>query len=731
MTPDQLRKLAEKKRKEGAAQAPSSSKNSLADTLRAKAEAKRKATAAPAPVETFKQPAPTQEMRAYTGDPDKPLPRINMEREVGLGATIGAGIKQTNEGRASYLESTDIFGGGYGEGNVATDANGEMFVFDKEANEYFPVNKDGFTVNDIAQHSGTIMEVAPALAAAPTMIGAAAGSAAGNIGRQAMSMALPGDDQMSLQDRAMDLGINTAVGAAGQGLLNFGVNAIRGPKNFVAGRVQKAMQSPYAQESQQLADAMGLDLPYGSATGNPTLKWAEKTMRQHPFAADIAEATDNKNLNSAVTYLNSVMDKTFGHAVGDEKAGKQITKAFDDATKAVIKKRHADGVRDFAAIEMSLPPGTPVFSTNSFGAAVDEEISTLKSLGAIAGDEAKSTMKALTKIRDAVTAQDGSRDYVLTAAQMQNLLQRYGEMSKGTGLMWNDISEASQKRIAKKLFGALQDDLDATANAPFAAEASVGQLLKTARDNYRMNSDKLREIEESTLGRIFAQKFDPAPEQLADRFARMKPTQVQTAFEILEKSDPNITQQLKRYLLENVMDKAGIATEKNAMVKAGVHDAGDPLVGQAGGRFNPEKFLTEVRNSPYWTVAKPQERTELLLATKGIERLADKQLWSGSQTTFAGVVNDVVGAMMNPVGAVGALATKVVAPRKMAELLFTEQGRRSLITVTTSPKPTTKAINALNHILVSMGQEPLPENIRPSEDFDAAIEAQMNAIQKR
>jgi hypothetical protein len=194
--------------------------------------------------EPVRDPAQTPEQMAQPGfDPDAFLAEtapaepvklevVNAQREASLGPINRArySIEPLQSNRMALLAKE------YGEKNVQQDGDGNLYI--KQRGEWRPVNKEGFSIADVADFAGALPEMAggivgtgvgavggAGLASIPTAIGlGAAGGAVGSAARQGLSAILGTPQVATPIERVAETGASAAMGGvfggAGQGLKN-------------------------------------------------------------------------------------------------------------------------------------------------------------------------------------------------------------------------------------------------------------------------------------------------------------------------------------------------------------------------------------------------------------------------------------------------------------------------------------------------------------------------------
>ena len=136
-----------------------------------------------------------------------------------FGDRLGSSFKMTNAGKVGYLESK------YGKGNAKILNSGEVAFKNPQTGQWTQLDSEGFDLNDITDFAGDVPSmvgsaigagVGASAAGVGSVYGAAAGAAGGNVVKQAVSKLLPGDDNMTLGDRAKSTAIDAGLGGVGQ-----------------------------------------------------------------------------------------------------------------------------------------------------------------------------------------------------------------------------------------------------------------------------------------------------------------------------------------------------------------------------------------------------------------------------------------------------------------------------------------------------------------------------------
>lgn len=648
----------------------------------------------------FPDGTPEQEMTAAVSS----FYPLNNSREVDFPTRAMAGIKMTPEGQAGLYEHS------FGKGNVITDPSGAMYIADHERKQVFPVNKPGATVNSLADYSGNVLQALPTFAVGTNPLTAGAAAGVGNLVRQGASALLPGEDQMSLGQRAGSVALDTALGAGTQ----YGANKLfekvvdtARPGNVAARFIDKAEQTPFGQQGRDLEGLVGQPYTPGQRTGSRTLLTVEGMFRRNPVTADILAQHDTKQLNHALGWLNQTLDTTFGPgAVGVEKAGGSVRGAFDHALGRAVDFRRTVAQRDFNVINQATGM-EPVIPTNNLVTELDELIGRFDVPGG--GDATASLVGKLRQVRksfepETVVHPDGTQSTVpvkINGAQLERLLEVYGAAAEGTSSVFKNIDTAQQRMVAGRVVDALRRDMNDVIDTGGLPDQVAG-ALRQARENYRTNSEAIDNLRQSVVGQMLGGPIRPADENIASRIVNLPPSQLKATINLVNGIDPAVGQQVKRVAFEQALVKAGAPAGDAPPVL--MPDGATPL-------WSPKKFGTALRQSPIWSVMDPNERITFTSVIQHMDRLADRAGTDGSPTAPLQQAWDLVKS-----GATGAVTPFLYAmgARRLATAMTDPAGQRALVTLTTTQPGTKSFAGALGYFGTLTGMEPAPEDVRPA-----------------
>jgi hypothetical protein len=358
--------------------------------------------------------------------------------------------------------------------------------------------------------------------------------------------------------------------------------------------------------------------------------------------------------------------------------GQRAAKAFDDTVGHAMNVLDKQGAQDFAFIDKAAG-SNPVFPLQNTGAAINELITRYDVPGAMT-DTTKGVVRQLSGLRDALI-RDG-KPVPKSAAEMQRLLSSWGRGAQGAQTMFGELDKREATGIAKRVFGALNDDLDAVATSS-GPDSAIGGALQKARNNYRQNFGAITELRKSAIGQYlgFREQGMITPEHIAERLAGMKPSALRQTFALIDTADPELAGTTKRFMLERAMDKAEPAVEKVAQA------TGSGVTPEA---FSPATFVGELSKSPVFELLDPNEKLSVNMLNATMKRLANRAGTEGSPTGPLLWAKDIAVNLASALGGgdvMGALKVtgQLMGPGRMADIILSPRKTSALMQLT-SPK---------------------------------------------
>lgn len=342
---------------------------------------------------------------------------------------------------------------------------------------------------------------------------------------------------------------------------------------------RRSIGTPFAQRGQQLVEETGVELTPGAQLGAKFLTFAENAARQSGFTADDAFAVDKKISEQAVSHINKIIGKISPKGQSNEAIGEQVRSTIKGAVNGILKSRDELAKREYGQIR-KMAGDRPVISFKNANREAQKIISEYSDVGGSDARKVVSQSKELIKNLGRTTPlkqppktlgpnalmATGMRGGELLPVDINTALKNrsfYSKASKGVGRLFEDISPGLDRQIAARLSRAIERDFDESADA---VGGDIGNLLKSANQNYRNHMQSIEYIENSALGRVMGEDFSNAlfggemnkvpPEMVMDRITRMTPSEMRISADILNRQSPETLQAVKRRYLERALDEA-------------------------------------------------------------------------------------------------------------------------------------------------------------------------------
>lgn len=335
--------------------------------------------------------------------------------------------------------------------------------------------------------------------------------------------------------------------------------------------LKSAYQSPTAVEGIRLENNIpGLKLSAGELTGNTRARGIEDTLANTAKWGDkFAKANEDK-INAIISKFNDTLGGIYGQETVPENFGAKLTDAYNGTLDSLKQTRREQAKVDFgAAYDNSDDDGRYIPTNNLFRTLQDlrdeGNARLLTDSKALGGKMANSLLSKLT-----VKTQKGNEmaDNI-TIKELGNGLSDFGEDAAN-----KDYPDAT-RRVYARVYGALQQDLDAEIANPHGDPQRIG-MLTVARDNYKNLSDRMADIQKTTLGNMVGYadhnsqgQLTLSPETLANKFTSLQPSELRNTLKFLDDNHPDVANMGRRYVLESALRKAqegvgmrGVGTSK-------------------------------------------------------------------------------------------------------------------------------------------------------------------------
>tara|TARA_R110002110_G_scaffold390721_2_gene603812 strand:- start:8319 stop:10271 length:1953 start_codon:yes stop_codon:yes gene_type:complete len=340
------------------------------------------------------------------------------------------------------------------------------------------------SVREAAQMVGSGVATAAAAAAMPVTGGTSAfaipaasglGMAGGGALYDWLAQNLGGvPDTRSVARRLVDTGVDTATGVAGQ---KFGDMINIGGKKLM-GVGKDALTKMAAQRAKNASD-ININLPAGAASGSNVIQASEQALANAPGSTSIIQETANKTLQQADDAARNVALK-FGPGAGKEEAGSRIVASAKGALERFSEKQ---GIAYDAAYDLV---GKNTLSVTS----------SVKKLLAEMNEELAAAPNALKPhLQSAIKSLEALADDAVVGLPFNALRQVRTAIGKNLKDPLSSGATGSQNIAMKRVYGALTNDMNTTANAAGGKALKKIQIAdRYTRLNNLNNVPLLKEI---------------------------------------------------------------------------------------------------------------------------------------------------------------------------------------------------------------------------------------------
>lgn len=516
-----------------------------------------------------------------SGDGEADLPPVRQQRDLGtdlvrqVGLTARAGIEGVAAlpnmvGDALGLRSTEAVRQGLTRIGLPEPENATERVSQDVAGALAGMGGVA-KVAQAASPSGPVGQaVARTLHEALGMQSAATGAAAGAAGTTREMGGGPGSQL------AAGLAAGVAAPYAAQ-------RVAQAPANFLAQRVRRAEQTPFAQEGARLREATGIDLSPGQSTGSKLVLGLENTARQFGPTADRVQDIDARIAKQAIARIEGLADRMSTRNADPETLGGAIQTTVTNAARHIDNLRDKSAATDYGRVR-ELAGDQPVIKLQNFADELRKMIDEYQNVaGADAQKITAQARAALARVTGQVTPQAAPGAIVNQAGQplvqgapavtgtIPNTIGEamksrsfYGKASRGAANVFEDIAPNLNRTIGARLFRAVNDDFD---DAAANANGELRAALDNANRNYRRHTQSLEYLQKSALGKLVGEDIADAAfsgaslnttagETVVQRLATAAPSTRKAAVDILERWNPDVAKDLRANVLRQALDKA-------------------------------------------------------------------------------------------------------------------------------------------------------------------------------
>lgn len=335
-------------------------------------------------------------------------------------------------------------------------------------------------------------------------------------------------------------------------------NPITGSKGL-----SEAMKSPEAIEGQRLANKFGIEMSAGELTGQPRFRGLEDALANSARWGEKFTENNIKKTDAIISRFENVLDKVYNKPSSSEDVGINISSAYNNTIDSLIKTRREQAKIDFGtAYEGAGEAGKYIQSNNLFRTLQELKDEGSARLLTPSKAEGGALARKLLNSLSVKTKKGNEMADTITMEELGNGLSDFSAAARRPGGAFEDAKTAAQRRVYARLYDALLKDLDAEITNP-KGDPTKAAMLSQARNNFRDVSNKISDIEKTTIGRMVGEAARDAdgnlivsPEKIAQRINSMEPTEIGRTLKFLDESHPEVSNMTRRYVVEQALLKA-------------------------------------------------------------------------------------------------------------------------------------------------------------------------------
>lgn len=512
------------------------------------------------------------------------------------------------------------------------------------------------------------------------------------------------------------------VGAGGGALLGGAGKALQylRPSNAAAD-VQNLLargDAATAQEGQALAGRTGIDFTPAQTTGDKGQAQLENMARQSFFSRGKAFDTDSKVANQWVGYVNDMLDNIHSGGGSPQQIGERVQGAIKNATQSMLKARDAQAAQDYGVVR-SITQNSATIQPEATNTLLQQIVAEQSGVGTPGADAlARFAQKQLDNVSPAaqnVADRLGGGSIAQNAAAMtapgqgnlDKLMQLRSYLSKVSAGEAKISGENQDRRVAAQLLGALDQDFDA---ASASLPGDLGKALGTANANYKTATRQMEGLKQSALGKMVGDDFANAigtgsynaipPEAVLQKFGAMKPSEIAAAKQVMQKSDPDAWNAMKRGYLEAAFESA----------QQSAPSAGSKTLPANTGTFVNLIAKTPQQQRQIAAMFEPQEIGRINDAVDAARRLADRTgmnfSGTGSYAELLAFMSAIPRAIYGDPTAIPQMAGQIMGPRAIAGTMARNAGQAQVPQLPVLPGAQASLPYLSSLLGVTAGQQP-------------------------
>jgi hypothetical protein len=508
-------------------------------------------------------------------------------------------------------------------------------------------------------------------------------------------------------------------------------------KKVTAAAQDNAPASPEAAfiaESDRLANETGVPFTPGQATGSKGLTAAEQKLRQSPKTADTVFEGDQQAAAALDSYVSRMLRNTSASARSPEEAGDFARRAIRGKIADITRQRNAVANSEYGTIR-SITGGADVVQPKNANDLLQGLVDEYGGVGAPGADAiANFAKKQLANVSPAAQrqaeriansagvsgetaqlAQDAANATAPAEGNLDKLMKLRSFLSKVAGGQAKISGENVDRKIARDLLGAIDQDFDDAADV---AGGHLGDMLKAANQHYKEASQQIDYLQRSPLGKLLGEDIKSGgqygigdtipPEKIIARVKTMTPSEVATTKAMMRDADPEAWQAVKRRVVEDALEQARVAA---------------PSSGANTLAVNPNAFVRGLNqhtaHGQAWAEAllDPNELAQMKNAVAAARRLGDRTGYNSSGTgpnieqALGRIENAASTSSISGLARRGAvMAANMFTTKRLARAMTDPDGRRLLLQLDTLPEGSADARKLAARLMAIMTVGDTEEN---------------------
>lgn len=563
-----------------------------------------------------------------------------------------------------------------------------------------PTTFMGYTPQELYQGAKVPAEVVGGMAGGalgttagpPGMVlGAGLGSLAANRAHQALGQTL-GLLPEETPTQALSTSINTlASGAAGEAggqiLAKAASKAVPAigdlVRNWIAGKPTASAVSD------TIETGISLTAPEGSGKG---VGW-QKVLSSVPGSETKFAEKYTQQMERAAHDLEFHIDRLASQTnLTKEVVGQRAINAYDDVVNNAFKARTTQGRADFAITDAMMRE-RPYIRLDTF---YNELRSVIAELGASAVPAKVARARALSATYRRMQRMYGDK---VTGFALNAQMADFGAAARGSGKLFANLeSDAYDKVIAGRIFGALDADLGIAANNLGTMQGAVGESLEVARSNWRTNTQYINELRDNVVGRMLNTGKQVDPTTVYNRITTLPPATMRQVANVLDTLDPSVMNDVRARALQDILE--------TSISKQGA-DVGsvDATKLYKTIEKNPERLRALFSPKDYEHLNAVSRQMHRIIKTGGgkpnktIERIA---YWSGGGIAIYPALYGNFGQALVHAGITGGL---VLTASQLARVLTATESRVAMQTILKANPQPSQVVRALSQIVSHMDRD--------------------------